>query len=168
MGRPSTRAGGHVALAEFGVELDVEAGVVAIERREVQVRVDDFEIRGHLDVAGGDVAGAFDIERERAGAVAERAEANFLDVEEELGGVLLHAGDGGEFVLHLVDADGGDGGAFERAEEHAAQGVAERDAVAGFERLGDEARVGLGLFFDGELRGRPRRSSDRSTPGNPS
>ena len=98
-----------------------------------------------------DLAGAFNVEGERAAAVAQGAQADLLHVQQEFGRVFLHASDGRELVLDLVDAHGGHGGAFERAEEHAAQRVAERDAVARFERLGDEPRVALGFFVDGEL-----------------
>ena len=48
---------------------------------------------------------------ELAGPVGEGAQADLLHVEEELDGVLLDVGDGGELVLHLFDADGGHGGA---------------------------------------------------------
>ena len=49
-----------------------------------------------------------------------------------------------EFVLRAVDLDGGDGGAFERGEQHAAEGVADGVAVTGLKRLGDELGVGFG------------------------
>ncbi len=51
---------------------------------------------------------------------------------------------GGELVHRAVDLDGGDGGAFQRGEQHAAQRVADGVAVTGFKRLGDELGVGFG------------------------
>ena len=51
----------------------------------------------------------------------------------------------GEFVHHAVDLDGGDGRALQRRQQHPAQGVAERHAKAALERLGDDARLALGV-----------------------
>ena len=58
-----------------------------------------------------------------------------------------------EFVLGAVDLDGGDGGAFQRGEEDAAQGVADGVAVTGFKGLGDE--FGVGFCGGGLLLGQP-------------
>ena len=53
------------------------------------------------------------------------------------------AGQGGEFVLRAGDLHCGDGGAFERGKEHAAERIADRVAVAGLEGFGDELGVGF-------------------------
>ena len=56
-----------------------------------------------------------------------------------------------EFVLGAGDFHRGDGGAFERREQHAAERIADRVAVAGFKGLGDEFGVGFcgrRLVFD--------------------
>ena len=69
--------------------------------------------------------------------------------------VLDHIRQGGEFVLRAVDADGGDRGAFERGEEHAAEGIADGVPVTGLEGLGNKAGVGVSggaLVADGSLR----------------
>src|SRR6478609_6687040 len=58
-----------------------------------------------------------------------------LDVEDHLGDVLLHARNGRELVEHAVDADGGDRRARDAREQGATEGVAERVAEAGLERL---------------------------------
>ena len=49
--------------------------------------------------------------------------------------------DGGELMHRTVHFHGGDCGAFKRAEEDAAERVANRVTVAGFKRLGDEFGV---------------------------
>ena len=118
------------------------AGVRGVDGGEVQVRVHDLVVLGHLEVRRRD--GAFapaDVEDKRAGAVGEGAQPHLLHVEEELDRVLLDVRDRGELVLHAVDADGRYGRARERAQEHAAQGVAERHAEARRERRRDDARV---------------------------
>ena len=52
-------------------------------------------------------------------------------------------GQGGELVLRAGDFYRGDGRAFEGGKQHAAEGVADGVAVAGFKRLGDEFGVGI-------------------------
>src|SRR3546814_8336301 len=56
-------------------------------------------------------------------------------------------------MQHTLDLHRGDGGALERGEEDAAQRVAERQAEAALERLGDEGRlapaVAPGLLLKG-------------------
>ena len=66
-------------------------------------------------------------------------EDDFLEVEDDVGHVLDDVADGRELVERAVDADGRDGRALERREEHAAERVAERDAEAALERLAREA-----------------------------
>ena len=47
-------------------------------------------------------------------------------------------------MLGALDLDRGDGRAFERAEEHAAEGVPDGVAVTAFKGLGDELGEGFG------------------------
>jgi hypothetical protein len=70
-------------------------------------------------------------------------ELDFLQVQDDVGHVLDHAVNGGEFVHGAIHLDGGDGRAFERGEQHAAQRVADGVAVTGFKRVGDEFGVGF-------------------------
>ncbi len=58
-----------------------------------------------------------------------------------------------ELVVDLFDAHRSDGGAGERAEKDAPEGVAEGDAVAVLERFGDEPAVAFGFVVDVQLRG---------------
>src|SRR5690606_34561622 len=71
-------------------------------------------------------------------------EKDLLEVEDDLGNVLDHAGQAGELVERPLDLDRGDGGAFQRTEQDTAEGVAEGVPVAGLEGFGDEFRVGGG------------------------
>ena len=93
-------------------------------------------------------------ERSRVcGVAAVGLEEDFFEVQHDVGDILDHAVNGGEFVLGAFDLDGGDGGAFQGGEEDAAQGVADGVAVAGFKRLGEELGVGVG--GGGVLLGQP-------------
>src|SRR5207253_3623527 len=62
------------------------------------------------------------------------------------------AGDRGELVRDAADAGRGDRRARERREEHAAQRVTERRAVAGGQRLAHEPRVTVVTFEALDLR----------------
>ena len=72
-----------------------------------------------------------------------RFEFHPLQIEHDVGHVLDHAGQGGEFVLRAGDFHRGDRGAFERRKQHAAEGISDGVAVAGLKRLGDELGVGF-------------------------
>ena len=101
--------------------------------------------RDGLDVAGLDDARALLAHDHALRAVALHLDGDFLDVEDDVGHVLAHAGDRGEFVQHAVDLHGRDGGALQRGEQHAAQRVAERQAEAALERLGDDRGEALAV-----------------------
>src|SRR5207342_1301570 len=70
---------------------------------------------------------------------------DLLDVEDDVGDVLADAREAAELVEHVLDADRGDRGTLKAGQEHAAQRVAERQAVAALERLGDERRLALAV-----------------------
>ena len=115
--------------------------------------------------AGGDGAGPVLDELQGDRVARERAKADLLDVQHDLGHVFLDRGDGAELVEDVGDLDGGHGRPLERAEQDAAQGVAQRDAVAGGQRLDLEAASGaLRLdLFNAAVWTRVR-SSARATP----
>ena len=94
-------------------------------------------------------------ERKFARFVISRFELNPLQIEHDVGHVFDHAGQRGEFVLRAGDFDRGNGGAFERGKQHAAERVSDRVAVAGFKGFGDEFGVGFSgcaLVLDEGLR----------------
>ena len=64
-------------------------------------------------------------------------------MEQAIGDVLTDARDGRELMLHALDADGRDGGALQRGQEHPPEAVAEGVAEAAVERLDLEAAEGL-------------------------
>jgi hypothetical protein len=70
-------------------------------------------------------------------------ELDLLQVQDDVGDIFDDAVHGGELVHGAVNLDGGDGGAFERAEQHAAERVADGVAVTGFKRFSDELGVGF-------------------------
>ena len=78
-----------------------------------------------------------------------RLELDFLQVQNDVGHVLDDAVNRGELVHRAVHLHRGDGRAFERREQHAAERVADGVAVTGFKRVGDKFCVGVrgGGFF---------------------
>ena len=106
--------------------------------------IEHFAFVGRLDVLGGDVAVFVDVEHDAVRVVVVRVEFDLLEVEDDLDDVLDDAGDGLELVVHTVDLDRRDGGAFQRGEEHAAERVADGVAVAGLEGFRGELRVCVG------------------------
>jgi hypothetical protein len=88
--------------------------------------------------------GLFDAQRQRLGGVGVHLERDHLQVEDDVGRILDHALDGRELMQHAVDLHRGDGRAFDRRQQHAPHGVADRGAETAFERLGREAAVPIG------------------------
>ena len=118
----------------------------------MEVGVEDLDIRRGANVAGGRVARAADVEPQRHRLVGGHPQDEVLQVEDDVGDILLHALQGGELVERLVEPNLGDGGAGDRRQQRAAQRVAERVAEAGLEGLdGEPLAVALGLAhgFDG-------------------
>ncbi len=81
------------------------------------------------------------------GLIAGVLDDQALDVQDDVGDVLDHAGDGGDLVLHALDLDARDGTALQAGEQDAPQAVADGDAEAALERLGVELAVGVGQRF---------------------
>ena len=135
---PAVQLGRDVAAAAADRQRDLEAALVG-EVGDLELRVEDLEVGGRLDVGRRDDAGALLLEPHldlRRLAVQAADEA--LEVEDDVGDVLAHARQRRELVRDALDLHRGDGGALERREQHAAQRVAERVAEAAVERLDHE------------------------------
>ena len=124
------------AIAHAGLDRQVhlDRSRVGVEREQDQVGIHDLDVGGLADVGGGDRPGAALHELQRDGVARERAEAQLLDVQDDLGDVLLDVLDRAELVEDAVDLDAGDGGPLQRAQQDATQAVAERHAVPLLER----------------------------------
>ena len=61
-----------------------------------------------------------------------------LDVQDDLGDVFLHSGNGAELVQHTVDADAGNSRPWDGREKRAAKRVAEGVTETGLKRLDDK------------------------------
>ena len=91
----------------------------------IDVLVQDFDVAVGFDHARGDHAGLVGAQIERLGTFARELEGNLLEVQDDVGRIFDHAGDGLELVQHALDANRGDRRALDGAEQGAAQGVAD-------------------------------------------
>jgi hypothetical protein len=119
-----------------------------VHGREVQLRVEHLDVRRGLNVGGGDVAGTALVDPQRDGLFRFAPEHEVLEVQDEVGDVLLHPGDHVELVQRLVEADLAHGGAWDRREQSATKAVAQGVAEAGLERR-DRERLDVPLGIAG-------------------
>src|SRR4051794_35475827 len=121
--------------------------------RDLQVGVEDLELRGRLDVGRLHDAGAArsDVHLD-LGRVAVQPADEPLQVEDDVGDVLADALQRRELVRDPLDLHRGDRCALERREQHAAQRVSERVTKAAVERLDLEDAALLVDFLVDDLR----------------
>ena len=98
------------------------------------LRVDDLEVRRRHDVGGADLARSFHFQPNPAETVAQRAEVDRFDVEEDVNDVLLDVGQRRVLVLDAFDPHPVDREAFDGAEQHPPKGIAQRRAIAATKR----------------------------------
>ena len=139
----------HVAAALPDLDLAVEPHVIG-QRTDRQIGVHDLDVVVGLDVASGQISLLGDIDPQCARCIRMHPYTEFLDVEDDLGDVLIDSGDGRELVHDSLDLDRGDGGALDGREQHATQTVADGGPEAALEWLDLELaeRIGCGLFLE--------------------
>ena len=135
--------GGDVAAAALEAHFHIELAAFA-DGGDVNVFVQHLDIRVGLDHAGGDHAGLVGAQVDGFGRVAAELEGNLLQVQDDVGRVLDHAGDRLELVQHAFDLHRRDCGSLDRRQQHAPQGVADGGAEAAFKRLRPEDAVLIG------------------------
>jgi hypothetical protein len=133
-----------IALAERGGEFHADRGAL-VERADHMIRVENLHIRAGLDIARGGNAGAFLLQHHALGAIRMDAQRDFLDVQNDVGDVLAHTRDGGEFMQYAIDVNRVHGGALQGGQEHTAQRVPERQAEAALQGLRDNRTEALGI-----------------------
>ena len=114
----------------------------------MQLGIGDLDLRWIDEVGGRHHARTLGLESQRDRLVAVRLQAQLLQVEQQLGRVLLHARDRRELVVDALDPHGGDGGARHRGQQHAPQRVAQRQTKTTFQWVNLELGVVLRLLND--------------------
>ena len=130
--------GGRVAAPAPEREVHLELGAL-LERRDRSVGVEDLDPGRKVDVLRLHLAGPGRHERSLdLVGVRVHPDHDVLEVEDDVGDVLLDPRDGRELVSDALDAHALDCRAAERREENAAQAVAERVAEPLVEGLDHE------------------------------
>ena len=106
-----------------------------------------------LDQLGGHLARALGLEAHPLRPVAMHAKGQLLDVEDDIGHILQHAGDRRELMQHALDLHRGHRRTLQRRQQHAAQRIAQGQSETALQRLGDDVRLPLGIAgrIDGKL-----------------
>ena len=142
--------GGHVAAATLHDQLHLQLALVG-QGGDLEVGVVHLDTGRRRDVGGGHVTGTRLAQVHGDRLVVLGGDDETLEVEDDLGDVLLDPLDGRELVEDVVDLDARDRGTRDRAEERTAERVAQRVAEAGLQGLDHEPRAELvdGLFRQG-------------------
>src|ERR1700674_1922094 len=138
--------GGHVAAAVLGAHLNLEFAALA-DRRDVHALIEDGEVRVFLDLRRGDRTGLLDVDVNPLRQVGVELDGHLLQVEDDVRGILDHAGDRRKFVQHAFDLHGGDSRAFDRTEQRATQRVSYGRTPASLKRLRGKPPVLLSERF---------------------
>jgi hypothetical protein len=137
----ATHVAGYVAAALLDLDLHVELAALRQVGNDV-LGVDDLDVVRGLDVGCRDRAFAFLAQHQRDFVAVVQPEDHALQVQHDVHDVFLHAVDGRVLVQDPGDGDFGRGIAHHRRQQHPAQRVAQRMAVAALEGLED----GLGTM----------------------
>src|SRR5690606_10146483 len=142
--------GGDVATAPFDRHLHLQLAL-AVQGRDVHLRVVYLDPGRRSDIGGGDHSRSLLAQVHQYRLVVLRAHHETLEVQDDLGNVLLDAGHGGELVLNTLDADAGHGSTGNRRQQGAAQRVPDGVAEARLQGFKDELGAELGdrLFGQG-------------------
>jgi hypothetical protein len=140
---------------------------LGVQRGDVQVGVEDLDVGGRLQVARDRVTRAALVEAERHRLVRVDPDQEVLQVQDDVGHVLLHPRQGGELVEGVVEAHLGDGRAGDGREQRSPERIPEGMAEAGLERAdGEPLAVAAVLVedFDGGSLDDQHRRVPRSLP----
>ena len=85
----------------------------------MQVRVEDLDIGRQLQVRRRGVSRAADVESQGHRLVGVHPDQQVLEVQDDVGDVLLHPGERRELVQRLVEAELGHGPAWDGREQRA-------------------------------------------------
>ena len=116
----------------------VQAGAV-VQRGDVKVGVDDLHFVVRLDVSAREITGADHVDLDLFRAVREELERQFLEVENQLRDIFLHAGNRRKLMLNALDTDARRRHAGQAVQQHATQGIAQSLAEAALQRFHHKA-----------------------------
>src|SRR5258708_1206645 len=132
--------------------------------RDHEIRIQNLDIVVAGNIAGRHRARTLLVQAPLGDVAGVHADGHRLEVQQNVDDVLLDTLDGGVLVEHAFDFDFSNGGARQRGQQHAAQGIAQRVTKAAFERFDHDTRMARrhGLYFDDP---RLQKFIDRSLHG---
>jgi hypothetical protein len=154
---------------DLGLELQPP---LLVESGDVHLGVEDLDLRIGGDLGGAHLA-AGGVDRHDLRVFAVQPDGDLFQVEDDVGDVLDHPGNRGEFVQHPLDVDRGDRGAFDRRQQAAPESVADGRRKTPLERLRSKAPVSRGESFRidfnalGALKAFPKHSGSSVFRGSP-
>ncbi|CFO06616.1 Uncharacterised protein [Bordetella pertussis] len=124
----------HIAAALLDLDLHFDlAGIGQIA--DQVIRIDDLDVVRQLDIAGHHGAGAILAQHQGHFVAVVQLEHHALEVQQDVDDIFANTGNGRIFVHHAGHLHFGRRVAGHRRQQDAAQGVAQRMAVAALERL---------------------------------
>src|SRR6185295_2432763 len=105
-----------VAAATLDLDLQLETRLF-VQSRDVDVRIDDLDLRIIGHVLGGHLARTRDVDRQNLGVFAVEPDRHLLQVQDDVGDVFDHSRYRGELVEHSFDVDRGDRRPLDRGEQ---------------------------------------------------
>src|SRR6201995_2752117 len=138
-----------VAATALDGELHLQLAL-GVQGGDVQLGVVHLDAGRRRDVGRGHLTGALLAQVHHDRLVVLRGHHEFLQVQDDVGDILLHPRNGGELVQDALDPDAGDGRARNRGQERAPERVADGVAEARLQRLDDEPGPELVYLLLGE------------------
>jgi hypothetical protein len=135
--------GRDVATAALQAHFHIELAAFT-DGRDVDVLVEDLDIRVGFNHAGRDHARLISAHINRFGRIAGKLERNLLEIQDDVGRVFDHTGNRLELVQHAFYFDGGYRCAFNRGQQNPAQRIAHGGSEAALKGLGPEHAVLVG------------------------
>ena len=114
-----------------------------IQRRDMQVRIDDFDIGVKANVRRCNFFGTNDIQRKSFGFIGEQPGAQALQVQYNVGNIFPNSRDDREFVQHAIDTDFCHGNTGQAGEQNSPKRIAQRRPKALFQRLHNKFGIAL-------------------------
>src|SRR5262249_9691155 len=100
--------GSNVAAPVLDAHFDLKLATFT-DRGDVHALIEHREVRVFFDVRGSDWTGLLDVEINRLRQIGVQLDWHLLQVEDDVGRILDHAGNRRKFVQYPLDFDGGDG-----------------------------------------------------------
>ena len=134
--------GRYIPASRLEPHLDAELSAFA-DGCDGHVAIQHFDVRIGFDLTAQHLAWTVDAQPGDSRAFADHLEGDLFEIQDDIGGVLDDARDGAEFVGNAFDAHGGDCGAFDGTQQHAAQTGPDGRSESALKRLGREHSVAL-------------------------